>query len=364
MATNSDKNKLEQDYAESSVAGGFTKALTELSERYDVVDACCLDYGDLIGDKLGNAATIIISQSYDVYGTRLYGEGDGTYHISSDNTVYEGTNLKIGSVKTGAQTHSEEKTFLFFKKGAMKGSLGDLRRLDGNAQDFYTMQSIKGAKKPIKQWITNLYRFLLTLDLLSVLAFAALAICAFVFSVSSSSSSVIKCTPGGVAVPFIAIGCTVVLTVISGVLYYKRIEAYIPTGKGTDNTDFTVHCVVMIAVEVLTVIFEAIMAADNIFGYLLGFLFYPAELACIVYPIVMFVFFGIQSSSFNVRSIEYSAEALTDEEYAELTAIDERLRRLVQKPAEGEIRKAVTMNMPDYWQDGKVEITVRTMYRK
>jgi len=336
MGENKNNNRRAELYAQSQLKLGMNTIKSGLSEKYDVYTSSQVPNSAIIESNLRNALGVSLSVKQDIYGNRIYGEGSGDYRIADTGDRLEVIesidHLKFGSVKTDEKEINQEETFFLFRKGSMKGLDGSFKKFCRSAEAYYTVKSIKGAKKPRSNAVFNFYYALVILSLLSVLAFFGFMLYSFIKHVQNPNISILASCIGGTKTIWIAFGASALLWLIGAIVHYTKVAPLRPTGKGMENTDFSMHLFIMVGIELLTIAFAALCVLDNIFGYTIGYLFYPLALACLVYPIFMFILLVINKDTFNLDHVKYLAESLTEEQFKQLQDIELTIINVAVKP--------------------------------
>lgn len=330
----------EKVYAQDALSAQMKAIRWGLEEKYDVITS-----GDVVmADELRNSVTVTLKRKYGVYKNRFYGEGDGSYHINSNLEVYENTHLKFGKVKTDEETASKEQCFFLFKKGMPSEAKSAFNVLSCRSEKYFTVKSIKNAKRPVTNGAFRFYVAMVAINLITVLAFVASMIYGFI-RCRDTAESVLSSTLGGVVTPWVLFAVSVVLAVAGAIYHEKKVEPFRPTGNGKGHVHFSVHCVFIAGVQLLTIIFAALVTVDNFIAYLLSFLFYPVCLVCVIYPLVMIIFLGISGREFSVSNVEYLKVSLTDGEYNMLQAAEQKVRAAAASVNIGEIREIIIRNI-------------------
>jgi len=338
MGENSNNNRRAELYAQSQLKTGMSAIKSGLSSKYDVYTSSQINNPEIIEGKIRNAVGVKLSVMQDVYGNRIYGEGSGDYRIADTGNnleILEGTNLKFGSVKTDEKEITQEETFFLFRKGSMKGLGGSFNKFCRSAEEYYTVKSIKRAKKPRSNGIFNFYYALVILSLISVLTFFGFILYSYINSVKSSASSILGACIGGAKTIWIIWGVSVLLCIIGGIVHKKKIKPLRPTGKGMGRMNYSLHFSIMAGLELLTIAFAALIMTNNIFGFTIGYLFYPLALACLIYPVAIFIVLITDKYTFSKDYVEYLANSLTEEQFKALQNIEQDIMRVAVKPDTG-----------------------------
>lgn len=310
--------------ADARLDSEMSSVYRALESNYDVI---CSD--DLIlADEIKNSACVTLSTKYDVYKYRLYGEGDGHYHVTQNLDVYEGTDLKFGKIKTDEDTVSKEKRFFLFKKGTLPKAEAAFSRLSRSAEKYFATKAVKSNKKLASQHIFNFYVTTVVLTLISVLVFLGFVIqgCVGYWNNNSITATLAKCVFGGVKTLWIIFGVTFVLTIIGAITHKKRVKPLRPTGRGYSTINYTKHSFIVVAIEFFSILFALLIGTEGLIAAI-GNLLFPAMLACLIYPIVLFIFLGQCIDEFSVeRVLHYSTITFTDKQYAELQNAEQIVR--------------------------------------
>lgn len=325
--------------AKDSLEEGLSNVQRALESKYDVI--CSNDL--IMADEFKNSVSVTLETEYDVYKYRLYGEGDGHYHVTSNLDVYEGTNLKFGKIKTDEETITQEKRFFLFKKGTLSSVQTSFNKLSSKSDSYFATKAVKSNNKPVSQHTFNFYVALVVLALLSVLAFAGFIVQGCVtYFMNTNSPTVINCVFGGAKTLWIIFAVSLILATIGAIVHKKRIKPLRPTGRGRRAINFSKYCLIALPVELVTMLLASLAGGEGFFAYTLGNLFFPVALVCVLYPIVVYIFLGLSRDEFSISELNNTARImLTETQYADLQIAEKTVRNAAISKDMTEIRETV-----------------------
>ena len=277
-----------------------------------------------IKNELSKSADVVAVSDIDDLNTYI-NDGHEAACTHLGNTVEVGFSLDYEIDDTGEKGIEYAKCRMtLFRKGANVNS--KFFGFCSKASEYYQTKNVKTAKNLPKQAPFTFYAILACLVLLSPLVFAGFLVYGYVMSIINKSYDMFASTLGGVNTLWIILGINFALTLFASIFYSIKIEKFRSTKKGMGNVDVSFHSYFWIGIELITMLFAWLVFGDmGIFSYTIGYLFYPAILACVGYPIVLMFLFFSSLDSFNVETIISNANYY-EQDYERLKPIEAQLR--------------------------------------